>query len=1590
MWSGPVRFLVMWSPLVAVSIGGGIYLYECVDTFLAPGTGFTMDYATPAGDLKIECATYTVDLIQQTVIANKLVIKKSDGTLVAEVPQLVAKGIAIDEGLAPKVQLKDAELWINRDAKGEFDILKFFAPSEGTSSKQSWQISLKDSKIHLVDYTVPQVARNEIRIASGNFVGMGDDTQGSVSLEVMGLAKGQVSFNKTPGRTVVEGKNVEAKLTEILTRLRSGAEKELVASLNPLGIANGDMSGEFTIDLPEKGKPRFQSNALVTASGLRWGEYRADKVDFKGSITELGLVGKANIGYQGLNGNVDGALTYEKTPAFSGNVKVAGLTPKHLKTLKVQLPKGMNFSSAQTKGYLTYNNGRYSWKGGASATAPAAFGLKSNRVDADITLNNEQLIAQVKPVMLGKTVIQANVAVNLKTQAIAGSFSTPQANARDFAQWLPVNVLESKAQVEGVLSGSVSKPNLYVKGSIDPRVKLGNQSLSFDKADVALRFDGNKFTLDRFALKDEKGSLFANGDIDLKKGLSVHVVANGIDLSKFNREATGKFDMQGTIAGKFGDPKFGGKVQGYSVGYSSIPGTILAIASDFTGDIRAIQFKDIEAMKGASQIRGDMGVAFSDQRLSGMFAVNGIDVRDLYSGPVGGVLDLKNIALTGTLSNPFVSGEFEAKKILAYSFAADSAKGSIRYDGEKVSISEGSATFANGTITDVSGSLDAKTKSGKLNGKFEKLDLSEIKQSAIQNLKKDDIDEDMKTLSTNVTVKGELSGAFELGINKGEFAHLKSDGRVDEVRLNKAFLGSGDWSANFDGERWGANAFIGSLNEYFRIDDAQYIPETGAIGGEFLSYRVPLQELLVAVEPNLNLSDDLRDKLHLINGKLGALVQFGGTVNSPSVQVPELEISDILLGTQNIGNFSINGTFENKTFTFKDGKLVGPKQNKIAVPYYSGVVTLPKEMVITEGTADLKGVIKNGEEFDISGSIYGFPVSKFAALAPSLSQVDVRVNKASFNLKGTKDEPLFTSSLDVSAGLTPEGKKVQTGLLASRLNVKGDVTVRPVSSRDLASLKVDAKTTFALNSIQGSFDTHFLTDSSFGLDRESPFDLSLKLDGTRNITEFLKEANGFDFGDGGANVSGGIDVTNTLANPKISGGFEVKADSVQYSKVEPIIGRPFDTILKNLSASVKIENDSKLGYVVRTQASTATNYSTLDPANPNLGYLKFDGKFGIDDIVKGKPNDKGFLNREFSDATLTSNSLGILQTFLQGSYARTTISTAENSPLRLTGSLGKPKISGDIYFDDVKTIIPTLNPTQEGTQTSSIEPEFDLRFFAKNPMNVRSSLAEVNAKGEGSLKGTLSNLKADGLLTVESGSLLLPGGKVKLSPDGTLRLRYESTSFSNRAQLQANLVGETSLTALKNGVTPERYDIILGIKGDLLADNGLTLTATSQPGDLTQDRILQLLGRTDILENFLQSGVNSSVETELRNALTSFALPSVLNGITNDIAKGFGLDYFGVDYNAFEQASLSFVKSLGGGLYLQGRQQLMQPLPGQPVAYDFRIAYRPRRGPDSIRALSFSVGTDQLRPYKLSIDFSSRIRTTKAPYRSIKLHVPNR
>jgi hypothetical protein len=241
------------------------------------------------------------------------------------------------------------------------------------------------------------------------------------------------------------------------------------------------------------------------------------------------------------------------------------------------------------------------------------------------------------------------------------------------------------------------------------------------------------------------------------------------------------------------------------------------------------------------------------------------------------------------------------------------------------------------------------------------------------------------------------------------------------------------------------------------------------------------------------------------------------------------------------------------------------------------------------------------------------------------------------------------------------------------------------------------------------------------------------------------------------------------------------------------------------------------------------------------------------------------------------------------------------------------------------------------------------------------------------LGGSLNQPSVSSNLTVMGGTVSLPSASVRIDPGGTVRLRYETTAGGDTiASLDVDLTGRTSLTTLDAGDLPQRYDVTLAIRGDLLQEGQTFVTAESDPPGLSQDRILALLGQADLIQA-LAGGVSTfQASRELRNALAGYAVPALLSPLTGAFAKGLGLDYLNISYDPLNQVSISFAKEIGKNLSFQGVRQVSEPLPGIKSQFDLRLVYRlPFKG-KTLRRTTFIFGADQDRPWKVGLQYGIR------------------
>jgi hypothetical protein len=279
-------------------------------------------------------------------------------------------------------------------------------------------------------------------------------------------------------------------------------------------------------------------------------------------------------------------------------------------------------------------------------------------------------------------------------------------------------------------------------------------------------------------------------------------------------------------------------------------------------------------------------------------------------------------------------------------------------------------------------------------------------------------------------------------------------------------------------------------------------------------------------------------------------------------------------------------------------------------------------------------------------------------------------------------------------------------------------------------------------------------------------------------------------------------------------------------------------------------------------------------------------------------------------------------------------------------------------------------PVTEGGVGLPINPTFDVELVL-NDGQVANGPIEAQASGTGYLRGPLSVLDASMDFVVDSGELSLPSARIRLERGGTATFNYTKNFAREReASLDVNLNASTRVTA-DGGFGPQRYEISMEVRGDLLSDDDLVITATSDPPDLSQQQIMAILGQADLIENVASTGFNR-FEDQLKTLLSSVAAPLLIGQVSRSIENALGLDYFAVDFTGSGIGGITVAKSLGNGFTLEYRRVLEQfALQGESLE-EIRLTYRLPTSNPLLGRLTVGVAATREGIFKATLSYSKR------------------
>jgi hypothetical protein len=898
--------------------------------------------------------------------------------------------------------------------------------------------------------------------------------------------------------------------------------------------------------------------------------------------------------------------------------------------------------------------------------------------------------------------------------------------------------------------------------------------------------------------------------------------------------------------------------------------------------------------------------------LSGLFTVFGIDLSDYLPTEISGMARLTKGVLSGTLGDPIFDADLEAENVAARGVALDQVDVHAVFRNGIIRMDRVRGTAGSGSITG-SGNLDIQSQSGSFDLTGEALPLGLLLAKVLED----------------VSVEGLLNGTIKGEFASGKFSNVAFDGELQQFKVNDAFLGGGPVTLSSAGSEWMGTLFLGTLDAYLNVPAMTYDPETRKIQGDLVSDNFQASILYDSLKRYLDkpdgtsrVPDDLRQQFETFEGKLDLDAQVSGTATAPDVHVEALKLDSMSIAGQNAGQLVAKGSRKASIWEFDQLEWSGGP----------GLVKLNRGHIDEHGAIDLDGEVRN------------LRWKWLAAFFPEMARLEGR-SDLPFLVTGQTSSPEIQASFSYEEGSAQQTLTPWPGLSVTLRNPRQSTRRIDLESVAIKEGSIDAQGVFNIEGFTGTIDGKIPFRYPFEIPENEPWSAVARMPDRpiNSLTDFLR---GLDTKNTEGSVSAQLTLGGNRANPLVTGSLQGTAKSLAFEELV--------TKIHDLNFLAKFENE-KVSLSASGKGSGGGSFETED-----VGFTLAN----LDDAFRDSLSVL-LVNRLYG--TFRLNEFRVDYDDKEVGPMTATISGA----LGLNGTLEKPEIDGQLLLSNANVTTPPAYEASTATPKFLVDPRFNISIITTNNMLLRVPTGRFELSGGGLLQGALSSPTFTSTLEVEKGNVRLPNARIVIEPGGTVAITYRaSPTGASVARVEVDMQGRTQVSAESFTGIVERYDITLNIRGDLLADDGLQLTAQADPPDLNQERILAILGQRDVLVG--SGGGGFRADRQLQSALLGLAVPYFAGSLTEDLARQLGLDYLNIEYNTFDQFAVTAAISLRRDLVLSMRRQLSSPLPGERPKFDLRLSYRPPFRNKALRRFTISVGMDQDRPWKIAVEYGIR------------------
>ncbi len=1495
-----------------LAIWGTSYLSSCLLFLTAPGLPFQLKYKSPGGELTLIGDAYAFDYRHGRLSLVEPHVLDPNGTEVARVNRLTVSGLAYP---LSRIDVRGDRVIgsITRLATGKLDFQSYLPPSQGPPSTLPFAITFNEGVVLVRDLSGKRPFVRQINGSEIDVRGIGERWLASANLDISQTGSARATVQHLPDKGyLVRASTTSLSLASLFEHLKTTPEGHYFGALKQLNVDQLVVKGPAAIFIPTKAPFQVELQLDAVGDGIRYEKYRIDHAVFKGRVSESGAAGKLIARRGALHADFLGSTAWDHGFSVGGQLSATAPSRASLPSyLSQYIPASIVFSGGRLKGWLSYGaKSGFGLDSRFIGSSATAYDQRFEQPDLDLYVDQSRVRIGINKAVWAGTPVEGAAQIGLKGNQLVGEFKAANANLSTLARRFGANGLTGQADASILVGGTTTKPTILAQASGTAGYPVNGKKITANFR-AAANLVNDELDLQRATARTDAGYFRAVGKIYLKGSkLHLKLEGNGVNLAMLQDKLAGTVSGSGVLDGTFSDPRFHGRAiaLGVKVAEQDIP----FASARLEASRNAITANDVRIVKGSGEATGDIAYSLRDQGLSGQFAVRNLLLNEYFGEDALGAVNIPDLTVGGTLDHPVAAGDAFGENLLLAGIQVDTARIKSSLDGSVARIDEATVQIGDGEIT-VSGDYDTAAEAGAFSLQANNL--------TIQRL--------LPPGKGAANVDGGVSGSAEVKIAPNSRITASATGNLRDVLVNKTDFGSGNWKLAYDGSIVSGEASVGKLDRFFLLENLSYATSSKVLDAQLSVLNGNISDLYTAAQPFIpTLTPETKDLLDDIQGDIDTTVAVHGAISDPDVNLKLLEARDLALKNKPLGNLQTNGTKLGDIFTIDALQWTGPQ----------GDLSLGRP-----ATVDLNG------DLSIDAELKRFNLEYLSLISPSVA-----------NLKGQADVSLLATGPTSRPSIRASASTSENSTLGIENSTESFKVI-------LDTITVDPSQIFANNDYTGGIIANgkfyyrgFTGDIAAKLPFRYPFEIpdGPPIEATVSIpnvslNDVAQYASLLDKDRSEGNASGSISLVGPLSNLALRGSLRAVAPTLAFGGVS--------TTFNQTIASVDLAG-SDVNLLFSAEGSDGGQAkANLLARVPDLRQLIDKGLQGGIDLLEEVP-----VKGNISTDHLAVNVQGSKKEY--GNYHATVTSSID-----VAGPAREPLLAGEVRVSDTNVLLPSVFAQGGPTTELLFNPRFQIPVVLDGIAEFSTGLADVDLTGDGLLSGSLARPSFDATLNVEKGQLKLPTARVTLEEGGTIRPSYTvSSSGETLTSVDVDLIGHTAVTANRYGDTITRYNIDLNITGDLLKEGGLVLNATSDPPDLSQDEILGLLGQTDVLKSFESGTSQSETERRIREALVSFAVPQLTGQFTSQIAKGLGLDYLNLEYNAFEGASAAFAKSLGKGLIFEGRRQLSPPVGDRKVQYDLRLSYRLPTRNRTLSRLVFSVGLDQDRPYKFGVQYGFR------------------